>query len=673
MKQSTWEIPDVFSGDTAELEKAGYSRLLSSVLLARGLDTPEKAKRYLMRDEGEICDPFALCDMDKAVARLEKAVALHESVAVYGDYDVDGITASCLLCDCLSGFGIPCRIYIPDRIDEGYGLNTEALEALRQQGVSLVVTVDCGITAADNIAFANGIGLDIIITDHHECPAKLPECCAVINPKRHDASHPAYNLAGVGVALKLACALSGDTALMLERYCDLVAVGTIADVMPLTGENRMLVHRGLEKLRKDPRPGFSALLHEAGAAEKPITASVVGYTLAPRINAAGRLCQTSSAVDLLMCGDLRKAQEIAAELCTLNRRRQELETQVWRESAEALEADPPHGPIVLASERWHQGVVGIAASRLAEEYRLPAIIICLDGDNGKGSCRSFGEFNLFDGLDKCREHLESFGGHAFAAGLNIKRDNIDAFRAALSHYYAENTPEEHVEFEPELQLPDLSSLTIENVESLDEMEPCGSGNPKPLMCLCSVVIDELSAIGGGKHLRMGVSKNGQSVSCVFFSQTLENLAVAEGDIADLCFTPQINDYRSRRNIQLLIAGVRPAPQLELCREILEKPGELPEEAESMWISRDELGKLWRSLRSLGGRRQKLTQLITGESFEDTEPEKICLGICIFAELDLLTVRFDGAYIEIKINENGDKAQLEDSQLFCRLSQNRTAE
>lgn len=668
MEQSKWKMPHTPGKSAESLLSSGYSPLLSAVLLARGIDTPEKAAAFLGKDEALLSDPLSLIDMEKALVRIGEAITSDEFIAVYGDYDVDGITASCLLYDYLSQKNVRCMIYIPDRIDEGYGLNAEALSILKSQGVGLVVTVDCGITAIEETEFAKSIGLDIIITDHHECPDVLPPAYAVIDPKRQDQPELSCGLAGVGVAFKLACALEGDTPKVLEIYADLVAVGTVADVMPLTGENRVLVSRGLEKLKSCPRPGFAALLEEAGAANKPLSASMIGFTLAPRINAAGRLCQTSKSIELLTCGDPRTASERAMELCELNRQRQELEQQVWQESIELLEKEPPDGPIVLASESWHSGVVGIAASRLAEEFKLPAVMICLEGEHGKGSCRSYGSFNIFDGLAACSGHLESFGGHAFAAGLNIKKDEIDEFRRALTQYYNAHPSDSYPSLEPEVLLTDLSLLTMEDVASLDTLEPCGSGNPKPLFCLRDVRLETLASIGGGKHVRMRISKYGKGLDCVFFSHGIDGLGVCEGELIDLCFTPQINEFRSHRSVQLLVADIRKSERLSSCKGLFSQESFIPELFEGQAVTRRELAFAWRWLKNRGGHSSiNISELFSSSGFESIDPVELCLSIKVFAELSLLSHSLCGDRLEISLTDNGEKAQLENSSLFRKLA------
>ena len=664
MDHLNWKIPEQYAETSPLLENAGYAPLLSAVLLTRGIETPEAASEYLSIGEELLCDPYLLNDMDRAVARIKLAAARREKTAVYGDYDVDGITASCLMADYLHQLGLDCEIYIPDRIDEGYGLNSEAVAVLHEKGVSLIITVDCGITAVGETETAKALGMDIIITDHHECPGELPDASAVIDPKRRDSTYPNDILAGVGVAFKLACALSGDVPDMLERYSDLVALGTVADVMPLVGENRVIVHRGLEKLKTSPRPGFAALLKESGVSGRPVSSTTVGFSLAPRINAAGRLCKTETSVSLLLTDDESEAHSCAVELCELNRHRQELETKVWTESVEELGDEPPDCPIVLSNENWHPGVVGIAASRLAEEYRLPAIIIYIDGDNGKGSCRSYGSFNLFDALSACSQQLESFGGHAFAAGLSIKRENIEAFRSEMAAYYSEHKPAELPVLEPELLLPDLSLMTMEDVSSLDILEPCGDGNPRPLFCVCGVVLESLAQIGGGKHLRMSIAKRGNKLDCVFFSHCLDTVDVSEGDIVDICFAPQINEFRSQRSVQLLITDVRPSSAPRLCRDIFNGDATLSEAA---GLGRDQLAGVWRRLAQEGRNIDiPLSELFGGEIFS-VEPIRLCLCLKVFEELGLITVKMSDTVISVHICDNKSKTDLQKSPLFRRLN------
>ncbi len=666
MEHDTWKIPNYSDEICTTLVEAGYPPLLAAVLRARGIGTPQKAMRYLSRSEALLCDPMLLTDMGKAVARIERAIKNCERVAIYGDYDVDGITSTCLMTEYFRQNGIACLSYIPDRLDEGYGVNEGAIESLREKGVTLVVTVDCGITALEEVAYAKKRGIDVVITDHHECPQQLPDAAAVVNPKRPGSKYPNSELAGVGVAFKLVCALERDPQGSIARYADLVAVGTIADVMPLTGENRCLVYKGLEKLKRTPRPGFAALLGESGASKKPLNAATVGFTLAPRINAAGRLCKTEISMRLLATEDPAEAELLAKELCELNHRRQELETQVLDDALAGLEGEPVKAPIVLESETWHPGVVGIAASRLTEEFKVPAIMICVEGNSGKGSCRSYGDFNLFEALSACSAYLESFGGHAFAAGLCIRPEKIDGFRRALAAYYHENPPEATAAVTPEILINDPSVLTLEGVASLDELEPCGSENERPLMCMLNAVLETVMPIGNGRHLRMRVEKNGERFDCVYFAHTLESIDVRVGMAVDLCFVPQVNDFRCHRSVQLLLSDVRPSGTLDTCRCILEHEGFSVEELRIFRPGRDELARAWRRIKQLGGQLEFCYDELAGGRRGFMDPVKFCLCIEILNELQLVDLKSRDGRICCAAHDDGRKAELTNSRLFTLL-------
>ena len=558
MKYAKWKVPQAGPEIPRSLTDMGCTPLLAAILNLRGMGDAESAREYLYGGNEVLSDPLALTDMISAVQRITRAIATGEHVAVYGDYDVDGITAACLLSDYLRGRGLECEVYIPDRLTEGYGLNTGAIDDLAARGVTLIITVDCGVTSLAETEYAAGLGVDMIITDHHECRDELPEAEAVVDPKRPDSSGAGSNLAGVGVAFKLVCAIDGDSQRMLDRYGDLVAVGTVAAVMPLVGENRFITGFGLQKIASGRcRPGFRALIQETGVGEKRPTASTVGYTLAPRINAAGRLGKTRLAVRLLETSDRREADHLAAALCDQNRQRQELELAIWKEASALLGDDRPRTPIVLAGADWHPGVIGIVASRLTDAYNVPAVMICLDGEVGKGSCRSTGAFNLYEALASCQDCLESFGGHAMAAGVTVRADRVDELRRRLGEYYLAHPDESVSALEPELMVDDAELLSMACVESLDQMEPCGNANPRPLLYMENVLLENIVPIGGGKHLRLRAGKFGESFDCVFFSQTAEKLGVRAGQTADIVFAPQINEFRSRRSVQLVITDLRP--------------------------------------------------------------------------------------------------------------------
>ena len=664
MSQKEWRIPFGQPEIPEELKEAGYGPLLGAVLALRGVQNAEQARALLQGGTEQLHDPLEMLGMDTARTRVEEAIRTGETVAVYGDYDVDGITATCLVADYLRRRGLKVYPYIPDRNEEGYGLNCAALESLRAEGVSLLITVDCGITAVEETNRARELGLDVIITDHHECKdGELPDAVAVVDCKQPGHRYPNPGLAGVGVAFKLICAIEGGSELALERYADLVAVGTVADVMPLVGENRFLVRAGLEKLARDPLPGFAAMLHEAGVDTRRITAATVGFSLAPRLNAAGRLGQAEKAEQLLMCKDLFEAAPLAAELCELNRQRQSIETEIWQEAQSILADNPPEGPIVLASDHWHQGVIGIAASRLAEQYCRPAIMICLNGEQGKGSCRSYGGFNLFEALSACSKYLLGFGGHALAAGLNIQSSKLDDFRRALAAYYKENQPEEQPEVCCDVLIRDPAALSIENVRELDLLEPYGNLNPKPVFCLSHVKLESADAVGNGRHLRVRLRMGRTLLEGIFFSHTAQQLGVHEGDWVDVAFSPQINEFRGHVSVQLVISALRVHESEALCRHILAGDTDALWAAADFCPERADFVRIWRAgtVFPLPGNAAS----IPAHRPAGMEPERFCLCLMTLLECGLIAAP-DGTITGAACTPRAGKADLEATRLMAAL-------
>ena len=442
MKYQQWNIAQRSQEAYKAMERQGVPTLVAATLCARGMTDLAEAKGLLSSGEDQLQDPFLMKDMDLATARIGRALRNGEKIAVYGDYDVDGITSTCLLTHYLRAQGGDVCYYIPNRLSEGYGVNREAVEELARQGVRLMITVDCGITAVEEVAYASGLGIDVIITDHHECKEEIPAAVAVVDPHRKDCPYPFKDLAGVGVALKLVMALGGEKRYraLFQEYADLAAVGTVADVMKLLGENRTIVRVGLNHLKKTRRRGLYALMVEAGTLNRAITSTTVGYCLSPRINAAGRMGRAVTAAELILTEDNSQAELLAHELCELNRQRQAVELEIFNQCLALLAGRKQYDCLVLADKAWHQGVVGIVASRLAEQYACPVFMICLQDDGkGKGSCRSYGGFNLFCALERCADLLEGYGGHALAAGFTIQEENIPAFRARMEEIVRQDT------------------------------------------------------------------------------------------------------------------------------------------------------------------------------------------------------------------------------------------
>ena len=685
MKYDRWNLrPSGPAGSRAELERAGLPPLCAAVLCARGVDTAPAASAFLAHGPDLLHDPFLLQDMEKAVERISRAIREQETVAVYGDYDVDGITATCLLTQFLRTLGGQVVSYIPDRTEEGYGLNNHAIDALARQGVTLIVTVDCGITAAQEVEYARALGVDVVITDHHQCKEVLPQAVAVVDPRRPDCSYPFPDLAGVGVALKLALALTApdQRSQVLLDYGELAAIGTVADVMLLQGENRALVHLGLERLADCSRPGLQALLREAGCPRGQVPTTVtIGYGLAPRINAAGRMEQAGTALELLLTQDPQRGQELAQELCQLNRLRQAIELEIFQHCDQLLTHTPALSApvIVLAGEGWHQGVIGIVASRLAEKYACPAFMISLDGDKGKGSCRSFGGFNLFGALERCAPLLDSYGGHELAAGFSIRRDNIPAFRAALCQLVEEFAGHQPMEssLDVDCEIPHCSLLSTQDVESLSLLEPFGSGNPKPVFLLRSVCVLSHTDVGGGRHLKLKLRRDGVAMDAIFFSANTAACGIENGQRLDIAFTLQINQFRGNRTVQLQLCDLRPAPtrsQLErsLFRRLQAGETLSPWEASLMLPQRRDFAHLWRYLEQLcaaGPAQAPMDQLLrqVTRSFSGHRSYgKALVCLHVMDERGLIQVAVQNQQATVRLCRPREKVDLEQAGMMRQL-------
>ena len=564
MKYRKWHIAPEHPEAQQRLQAAGYPYLVSAVLAARGVETAEQAAAFLEREDRLTLSPFLMADMDKAMERIRRALDSGERMAVFGDYDVDGITATCILVDYLQRRGADVLHYIPRRIEDGYGLSCDAIRSLYDQGVRLLITVDCGITGVEEVDFANSLGMDVVITDHHECRETLPRAVAVVDPHRPDCGYPFKHLAGCGVALKLVLALGGPDRedALFARYCTLAAIGTVADVMQMSGENRTIVSCGLADLEHSDFIGLHALLREAGLSGREISSVQIGFVLAPRINAAGRMGAADMAAELLLCSDPEAAERMAKELCALNRERQNVEQEIYTQAEEMIGQMPDRqrSALVLESSRWHQGVVGIVASRLSEKYSRPSFMIHLNGSTGKGSCRSWGGFNLFAALENCKDLLLGFGGHELAAGFTIDRDNIPAFRDRMNEYarsYCNGRPPEPA-LEVDVAIAYPAAVTLEELEALSALEPYGSGNARPVFCLLGATLLRTQNVGQNRHLKLRLGKGCAQFDGIFFSTVAERCGCAVGDRVDAAFYLQINEFRGSRTAQLQMVDIRPS-------------------------------------------------------------------------------------------------------------------
>ena len=687
MKFPVWHVAQTDCAAVERLMDAGYPYLVSGVLASRGVNCPEQATEYLTQETTLAHSPFLMKDMDKAAARIDRALADGERIAIFGDYDVDGITATCIMVDYLKGRGADVVHYIPRRIEDGYGLSCEAIEGLRKGGATLLVTVDCGITGVEEVAYARSIGMDVVVTDHHECKETLPVAAAVVDPRRTDCEYPFKHLAGCGVALKLVLALGGPDreAALFARYCTLAAIGTVADVMQMTGENRTIVSRGLASLDRSDFIGLHALLKEAGLAGREISSVQIGFVLAPRINAAGRMGAADMAADLLLCQDAAQAEELAKSLCALNRERQSVEQTIYSQAEAMIEELPEdqRRALVLASETWHQGVVGIVASRLSEKYSRPSFMIHLNGGVGKGSCRSWGGFNLFAALESCSDLLLGFGGHELAAGFTIDEANIPAFRARMNQYAAEywvgKTPESALEVDVEIRQP--GRVTLQEVEALTALEPYGSGNARPLFCLMGATLLRTQNVGQNRHLKLRLGKGNAQFDGIFFSTTAAACGCAEGDRVDAAFYLQVNEFRGSRTMQLQMVDIRPSlsasSREQECLTLVEQcaAGEAvsARNAHRMLPSREQYAAVWRSLVHMtpeGALHTAYLPLLRSLSAAMGKADgflRSAFCLAVFRERGLLELEVHGDDIDLRLAGKDKKVRLEDSIYIRRLT------
>lgn len=588
-REKTWNflpLTNVEEASVKELSAAlGVPFVLAQLLYRRGYRDADAALRFFNCTDAVLHRPQLMKDMELACARVCQALREREKIMIFGDYDADGITSVCLLYLYLTAQGADVSYHIPSRTGEGYGLSLAAIDRFAAEGVTLIITVDTGITANGEARYAKERGIDMVITDHHECRLPLPEAVAVVDPHRPDCPYPFKDLAGVGVAFKLATACEielsrtrGEREIdavrrICESYADLMAIGTVADVMPIVDENRVMVKYGIEQLKSTKRAGLAALIEEASAGGKGdasrrrrLTASFIGFTLAPRLNAAGRMSDATLAAELLLAKDEGRARELAVSLCEINHQRQVEENrmaeEVFARIDEEFDLSGTHA-LVLEADHWRQGVVGIVASRVTERYGMPAILITFEGastgsamDQGKGSGRSVKGINLVEALSHCAELLEKFGGHELAAGLTVRRDRIAAFREQINEYVktkATGAVGAVLDIDAVLSLADA---TMPLAEQLSALEPFGVGNPLPRFLVQNATVERITELGGGKHLKLTVTDGSRSLYALLFSTARSEIDFCEGDRIDLVCTLDINEYRDVRSVQLTVQDVR---------------------------------------------------------------------------------------------------------------------
>ena len=688
-----WEISRVREEHADEIvslsEALGVSSLTGALMYNRGLRTSEAARAFINKETDAFYDPFLMRDMDKAVDAVNKALSERRKIAIYGDYDVDGVTSVSVMYLYLKSLGADVRYYIPSRSSEGYGVNTDAVDSLAQEGVSLIITVDTGITAAQEIEYAKGVGVDFIVTDHHECHAEMPQALATINPHRPDCEYPFKDLAGVGVVFKFVCALEkrrtgcdGAKYLsdMINEYGDLVAIGTVADVMPLCDENRLIVAMGLDKIKHTKRPGLSALIEKSSGAKAPrINSSYIGFSVAPRINAAGRIGNATRAAELFLTEDIFEAEKIAEELCDTNDTRRKEENSIAEEAMNMISEESDlenQSVIVLAHDGWHQGVIGIVASRLTEKYTLPSILISFDKDIGKGSGRSIKGVNLVEALGACSDLLIKYGGHELAAGLSVSRENLPEFKKRINEYVKEklkNRSEETLN----IDLPvEAKELTVKNAAEISLLEPFGVGNAEPLLALCGAVIVEAKPISGGKHTKFVFEKDGIRCDGVYFNCNLRATNFYVADTVDVAFTLSVNDYMGIQSAQMIVRDMRLSSDSadflikgrKLYSEI--KSGRKISESEKIIPSREDFAAVYRYI---GAEVRKGGDIIGVKGIIRRLPDmnyvKVRYIVEIFREMNLIGISSYGSEPDIykfKLNNVTTKINLEKSSIYKKL-------
>ena len=646
MNIKKWEVAPLNRERAAQIaERYSLPFFLSMLLEIRGFEDEEEIRDLL--SGGRLSDPLLMKDMDKAVERIRRAIDQFEKIAVYGDYDADGVTATSILFTYLEAVGADVIYYIPQREGEGYGMNLHAVEILHEEGVSLIITVDNGIASVAEVARAKELGMDVVVTDHHRPQREIPEAYAVVDAYQADDHGPYKDLSGAGVALKLVMALEdGDAGSVLEEYADLAALGTVADVVPVLGENRTIVKAGLNILSRGGRAGVDALLEQSGMEGKAATATSLAFTVIPRINATGRMGAPERAVRLLTCDSQEEAQPLSAEICEDNERRREVEAEIAKEAMERIESEGSllySRVIVVDGKGWHHGVIGIVASRITERFGKPCVVISVDGNMAKGSGRSVEGFSLFQAVCACGDLMERYGGHPMAAGVTLKAENVPLFRERINQYAAQVCPEMPAQVLSIDCKLNPAALSPEMPQSLEPLEPYGSGNPQPLFGLYNMELRQVVPGGGGNHLRLICAKKGVAVTCMKFGTTPEDFPFSPGDVLDLAVTLEAKEFRGEQKLTVSVRDIKLSGlDMDQCihtyrlYEKLQREEPLsPQEGAELLPSRQDLAVLYRKLVSLKGQgfsAQSLARDLPGFHLG-----KVLLGLDMLEESRLVSL------------------------------------
>lgn len=553
-----WEVSKVNNEEVEEFaKKHKISNLLASILIHKNITTDEEVTKFLNPTRNDFYNPFLLPDMEKAVDRIVKAVDNKEVITIYGDYDVDGITSITLLKNFFANSGIDVKTYIPNRLEEGYGLNKDAIREISYSDTTLIITVDCGITGIEEIEYAKSIGIDVIVTDHHEPGEEIPNCIAVVDAKRKDNKYPFNQLAGCGVAFKLIQALAITWNLPEKEYLkflDIAAIGTISDIVPLVDENRVIAKLGLMLVERTNNIGLKTLINLCGF--KKIDSTMVSFGLSPRINACGRLGHADEALELFLAKDKQTTDKLAKKMNEYNSARQQVERKIYDEAVEEIEKSNEETAIVLGKEGWHHGVAGIVSSKITDEYFKPSILICFEGKEGKGSGRSIPGFDLHEALMKCSDYLEKFGGHSMAVGITIKKDKFKEFKNAFIEYAKSKNISEIVPVINIERKVDLKDISLENVKELQKLEPFGEQNKMPLFLIENLKIVSIRSLSEGKHLKMLLKQDNFFIDGIGFNMGDLTEHYKIEDRVDIVGTIDVNVFNGNENVQVTIKDIR---------------------------------------------------------------------------------------------------------------------
>ncbi len=671
-----WSVKDIDNNDVQNLKNdLQINTLLAKILASRNIKTKKEADEKYFKNY-ELSDPFLIKDMDKAVLRIHKAIEDEEKIVVYGDYDVDGVCSTAVLFSYLEGQGANVYFKIPNREKEGYGMNKAVLKGLKDKGVSLVITVDNGISAIEEVDYANEIGLEIIITDHHLPKEKLPNAYAIVDPLRKDDESPVKNLAGVGVAFKLVCALEyAQPEDMLEFFADLVCVGTVADLMKLEGENRVIVKAGLEMLNQNPRQGFTSLLKAYGYNINQITSETIAFTIAPRINASGRMSDATLALELLLEDDEEAANEIALEIESENLKRQEAQNKIADQIIGEISLDKSRidqRVLVVYDEDYHPGVIGIVASKLVEKYGKPAIVLAANGDEFKGSGRSIPSFSLHKALSECKDYLLTFGGHELAAGVSILKENLEPFKAAINNYANTN---QTLATTQELLIDcvlEINEINVNSVRELDYLAPFGAGNESPIFASKKVSVVSVMPTKDGKHTMIKFKKDAGVLQGIYFNKTVADIPYNTGDEVDISFALSVYAGMNGDMVSVRIKDIQPSlmrdeivDNYDIYKVFKNKINLLDSQKIALLPTREEAIKVYRYIQTNKVKNDDLRPLFV--EFIDIESGKIQVILDVLLDFNLIEVSMSLNENYFKIIPTKEKVDLMQNEILISLA------